>query len=117
MPRELPPHLETTPLSHRKLEKLKRRDGRVQLGTLGRGNHFLEFQADQDGNLWLMVHSGSRAMGQAIANHHGDCGSRSQSGFAFLDSATEEGRAYLADAAWAAQYAAENRIQMSVTQH
>ena len=42
----LPDSLDQTALSHPALEKLKHRDGRVQFATLGRGNHFLEFQAD-----------------------------------------------------------------------
>ena len=68
MPDTLPDVLQATSMSDSKLEKLKHRDGRVQLGTLGRGNHFVEFQADHEGCLWLMVHSGSRAMGQAISS-------------------------------------------------
>src|SRR6185436_8143811 len=44
----LPPRLSEVPLSHPRLEKLKTRDGLVQLGTLGRGNHFAEFQADDE---------------------------------------------------------------------
>jgi tRNA-splicing ligase RtcB len=66
----LPEELALSELSHHRLEKEKNRDGRVQFATLGRGNHFIEFQADEQGVLWLMVHSGSRAMGQAITEHH-----------------------------------------------
>jgi tRNA-splicing ligase RtcB len=46
------------------------RDARVQFATLGRGNHFVELQADECGELWLAVHSGSRALGPAIRDHH-----------------------------------------------
>ncbi|MEM9195981.1 MAG: RtcB family protein, partial [Myxococcota bacterium] len=53
-------------LSHGSLERKQAREGRLQLGTVGRGNHFVELQEDDLGNLWLMVHSGSRAMGQSI---------------------------------------------------
>jgi tRNA-splicing ligase RtcB len=35
-------------------------------GTLGRGNHFLELQQDEDGLVWLTVHTGSRALGPAV---------------------------------------------------
>lgn len=38
------------------------------LGTLGTGNHFIEVQADQDDNVWLMLHSGSRGPGAKIAS-------------------------------------------------
>jgi tRNA-splicing ligase RtcB len=65
-PDSLPPSLANQPLSHPRLEHLKTRDARLQIGTLGRGNHFLEFQRDEQDRLWLMVHSGSRSMGQAI---------------------------------------------------
>lgn len=69
--RELPAELAERVLSHSSLETIKRRDGRVQLGTLGRGNHFLEFQADEEeGRLWVMLHTGSRGVGQAIRDHH-----------------------------------------------
>ncbi|MGH2368485.1 MAG: RtcB family protein, partial [Chloroflexota bacterium] len=38
--------------------------GAYQLGTLGGGNHFLEVQEDEDGMVWVMLHSGSRALGK-----------------------------------------------------
>ena len=44
--------------------------GPLSVRHAGRGNHFLEFQSDADGQLWMMVHSGSRGVGQEIARHH-----------------------------------------------
>lgn len=41
---------------------------RKQLGTLGGGNHFIEFQKDEAGFLWVMLHSGSRNFGLKTAN-------------------------------------------------
>lgn len=41
-----------------------------QCGTLGGGNHFIELCADGDGALWLMLHSGSRGIGKALAEQH-----------------------------------------------
>ncbi|BFU90848.1 MAG: tRNA-splicing ligase RtcB [Nitrospira sp.] len=105
-------HLEEMPLSHQHLEKLKKRDARVQFATLGRGNHFLEFQVDEDDALWLMVHSGSRMIGQAIYNHHLRSATRGSTGLYYLPSDTESGAAYLRDVAWALQYAEENRQAM-----
>ncbi len=70
VPATLPAQLQAPPLSDPRLGKLKGRDARFQLGTLGRGNHFVELQADENGRLWLMVHSGSRGVGQAITAHH-----------------------------------------------
>ena len=112
MPASLPDVLESQPLSDPRLEKLKRRDGRVQFGTLGRGNHFLEFQADQEDRLWLMVHSGSRAMGQAITAHHTEQAILAPKGLSYLDSETSVGQAYLADVVWAIHYARLNRLAM-----
>jgi tRNA-splicing ligase RtcB len=40
---------------------------RKQLGTLGSGNHFNEYQADEEGTLWVMIHSGSRNFGLKTA--------------------------------------------------
>ena len=108
---DLPTSLEGVTPSDPSLQKEANRDGRVQLGTLGRGNHFLEFQADEEQRLWVMVHSGSRGMGQAITGHH-TRGAHRASGLAWLDAETDAGRAYLGDVAWARTYAAENRLAM-----
>lgn len=112
MPKSLPTELIEKSLSDRGLEKRKSREGRVQFGTLGRGNHFVELQADTDGRLWLMVHSGSRAMGQSITGRHLQkaAATGAATGLISLDAQTEAGKAYLADVEWAVRYAEENRI-------
>lgn len=109
--RDLPVELESSPLSHPTLRTLSQRDGRVQLGTLGRGNHFLEFQIDADQRLWVVVHSGSRGVGQAITRHH-TRSARPGSGLVSLDADSAAGQAYLADVDWGRRYAAENRLAM-----
>jgi len=43
---------------------------RLQLGTLSSGNHFIEVTADQTDQIWLFLHSGSRGVGNKIAQHH-----------------------------------------------
>ncbi|HEY3393982.1 MAG TPA: RtcB family protein [Lacipirellulaceae bacterium] len=111
-PRDLPARLDALPLSDSRLRCIAQRDGRVQLGSLGRGNHFLEFQADQDGRLWALIHSGSRAIGQAITAHHVRNASHSAPGIAYLNAGEESGQGYLADVAWARAYAQENRLAM-----
>ena len=109
--RELPAGLATGTLSDPRLEAVKRRDGRVQFGTLGRGNHFLEFQSDEEGRLWLMVHSGSRAVGQAVRDHHvGLARGGARPGRAVA--AVTNPAAYLADAEWARAYADASRRAM-----
>ena len=65
--------------SHRGREFVRRRgwpsirdDTRIlsQFGTLGAGNHFAEVSEDTDGSVWVLVHSGSRGIGNQIAQHH-----------------------------------------------
>jgi tRNA-splicing ligase RtcB len=41
----------------------------LQLGSLGSGNHFIEVSKDQEGYLWLFLHSGSRGVGNKMAQH------------------------------------------------
>ena len=110
--KRLPSELEDQELSDPRLQKLKLREGCVQLGTLGRGNHFVEFQYDEDDRLWLMIHSGSRGIGQAIAKHHG-CEKRKG-----IAADSDAGQAYFSDMQWARAYARCNRLAMmqSVTE-
>ncbi len=109
---QLPGPLASDALSDARLEKLKQRDGRVQFATLGRGNHFLEFQADAEEGLWVMVHSGSRAIGQAIATHHLRQAQPANTGLLYLDAESDAGRRYLQDLRWACAYAEESRRAM-----
>lgn len=109
---ELPDELELDRLSSAELIAKVTIEARLELGTLGRGNHFLEFQQDDDGRLWLMVHSGSRAAGQLIANFHGRRATAAGGGLAWLDADSGAGQAYLRDASWARAYAAESRRRM-----
>src|SRR5262249_40140920 len=89
------------------------RDGRVQLGTLGQGNHFLELQqSGGDGRLWVTVHSGSRAFGQAVLGVHLRRAVTTSTGLRVIDALTAEGRAYLADVEVALAYAAASRRAM-----
>ena len=41
-----------------------------QIGTLGGGNHFIEFQHDEEGFLWIMLHSGSRNIGKQVCDYY-----------------------------------------------
>lgn len=41
-----------------------------QIGTLGGGNHFIEFQRDEEGYLWIMLHSGSRNIGKQVCDYY-----------------------------------------------
>jgi len=112
-PRALPVALQVDSLSAPHLEALKHEAGARQLGTLGRGNHFVELQSDEDGRLWLMLHSGSRGLGQAIRDHHLAKCRRGQTGLGYLEADSAEGQAYLHDAAWAVAYANASRRAMA----
>jgi tRNA-splicing ligase RtcB len=70
----------------------------------------VELQADDAGALWLMVHSGSRAMGQIITRFHLARATPSATGLAFLDTRHPAGQAYLNDMEWALEYATVNRL-------
>ena len=100
------PDLQPDDLSAAPLAGFAKSEAALQLGTLGGGNHFVELQSDEAGQLWLMLHTGSRAIGQAVRNHH--CGPQARMPVP-LDASTDAGRAYLNDAAWASRYAAANR--------
>ena len=41
-----------------------------QIGTLGGGNHFIELQRDEEGFVWLMLHSGSRNLGKIVCDYY-----------------------------------------------
>lgn len=43
-----------------------------QIGTLGGGNHFIELQKDEEGFLWVMVHTGSRNLGKKVCDYYND---------------------------------------------
>ncbi len=109
---ELPASLRRQELSDANLRRESQRDGVYQLGTLGCGNHFVEFQRDDAGRLWVMVHSGSRAMGQAIAGFHLARAVSAATGLRYLDGRTDAGRAYLNDMEWAVHYATVNRLSI-----
>jgi tRNA-splicing ligase RtcB len=104
-----PAGLRGVELSHGALEGVKRDDGALQLGTLGGGNHFIELQADEDERLWLMIHTGSRAIGQAVRGLHVSRASRVGGGMLALDADTPGGQAYVHDLDWARRYADANR--------
>ena len=104
----LPPDLAARPLSAPSLEAGKG-EASFQVGTLGSGNHFVELQADDEGRLWLMLHSGSRGIGQAIRDHHLASCTTGRRGLRFLEAASPEGQAYLDDVGWALEYAEANR--------
>lgn len=94
---------------------------KLQLGTLGSGNHFIEVSRDQDDRVWLFLHSGSRGVGNKIAQHHIQvaqeyCRWRSidlpDRDLAYLEEGTPEFGRYLKELMWAQKFALLNREEM-----
>ena len=110
------------PLRASHLQELMREKAARQIGTLGGGNHFLEAQIDQDGMIWLMVHSGSRHTGLRIANEYHQQAVRSSKArglmtgdaLSSLPLDDQSGQDYLADMEWATDFALESRMRMIV---
>jgi tRNA-splicing ligase RtcB len=107
---DVPDALLEPALSTRALEHTREALARRHLGTLGGGNHFLELDRDAEGGLWLLVHSGSRGLGAAVAAHHARV-AETEGGGALngLDVTNEQGAAYLNDLGWALAFARANR--------
>jgi tRNA-splicing ligase RtcB len=94
---------------------------RLQLGSLGSGNHFIEVSVDADDRVWLFLHSGSRGVGNKIAQHHirraqqvmeRDGIRLPDRDLAYLTEDTPEFDAYLAELRWAQAFALANREEM-----
>jgi RNA-splicing ligase RtcB len=83
----------------------------LSIGTLGGGNHFIEVDRDDDGNLYLVVHSGSRHLGKQIAERYQRLAGREVTGInralAYLEGGAFAD--YIHDMRIAQKYAACNR--------
>lgn len=93
----------------------------LQLGTLGSGNHFIEVSADEQDRIWLFLHSGSRGVGNKIAQHHIKVAQRltkqwwiplPDNDLAYLVEGTPEFTTYVRQLRWAQQFAFLNRAEM-----
>lgn len=85
------------------------------LGSLGGGNHFIEIGATEEGEVWIVIHSGSRGVGHGIATHYMKLASNSRKakeGHHVLSVSSEMGQAYINDMNWTLQYALDNRAEM-----
>lgn len=91
------------------------------LGTLGGGNHYLSLEKGNDGYVWLMLHSGSRNLGYAIASYYHELAKElcykwgspiPDKDLAFLPADTKEGQDYIRDMNFALEYAWANRLFM-----
>jgi len=110
---EQPQDLNSVELSDARLESIRRSEGALEFATLGSGNHFLELQTNDEDRLWLMIHSGSRALGQAIRDEHVSGAQVVDGRFRALEARSEQGAAYVHDLEWARRYAAASRRAMA----
>ena len=105
---------------HRGVQDLKGKAMR-QMGSLGGGNHFIEVCIDTENQVWLMLHSGSRNIGNVLAQCHISTAkelakmtktSLPDPDLAYFVAGTPEFRAYWQDLQWAQNYARVNRDVM-----
>jgi tRNA-splicing ligase RtcB len=94
---------------------------RNQLGTLGSGNHFIEVSVDEEDRVWLFLHSGSRGVGNKIAQRHIAVAKAAMKTWwieladpdlAYLVEGTPEFDRYIAELRWAQHFALLNREEM-----
>lgn len=99
----------------------KKTRGESQLGTLGTGNHFVELCLDTGGGVWIMLHSGSRGVGNRIGTFFIDKAKEEMErwhitlpdpNLAYLPEGTETFDGYWRAVSWAQDYAAANRNAM-----
>ena len=93
----------------------------LQLGSLGSGNHFIEVTVDEESQVWLFLHSGSRGVGNRIAQRHVKVAAAlceqwwielPHRDLAYLAQGTDEFWAYIREMRWAQGYALLNREEM-----
>ena len=90
---------------------------RKQLGSLGSGNHFLEVCLDESDSVWLVLHSGSRGVGNKLAERHIKLAKAQHQALedpdlAYFLEGTAEFESYISDMLWCQDYARENREVM-----
>jgi tRNA-splicing ligase RtcB len=105
---------------HKGVQKLETKALR-QMGSLGGGNHFIEVCLDTEDQVWLMLHSGSRHIGNKLAECHINTAkelarlaniSLPDPDLAYFVAGTDEFAAYWRDLQWAQNYARFNRDVM-----
>jgi len=95
------------------------------LGTLGTGNHFIELCLDEAGHVWVMLHSGSRGIGNKIGSYFIELAKRDMrtwflnlpdADLAYFPEGTEHFDDYVEAVSWAQDYARTNReLMMTAT--
>ncbi len=97
------------------------RNWRKQMGSLGSGNHFIEIVLDETDSVWAFLHSGSRGVGNRLADHHIKIAKAlmekwyidlPDADLAYLVEDTQEFDDYMTDLGWAQDFARLNRDEM-----
>ena len=92
-----------------------------QMGTLGGGNHFIEVCLDESNQVWVMLHSGSRGIGNALAGYFIELARQDMERWmihlpdrdlAYFPEGTEHFGDYVEAVTWAQEYAMQNRREM-----
>jgi tRNA-splicing ligase RtcB len=92
-----------------------------QLASMGSGNHFLEICLDKEGCVWIMLHSGSRGIGNSIGTYFGDLAKKDMERYfidlpdmnlAFIPDGAPHFKPYIEAMEWAQKYAKVNRDLM-----
>ena len=92
-----------------------------QMGTLGGGNHFIEVCLDESNQVWVMLHSGSRGIGNALASYFIELARQDMERWmihlpdkdlAYFPEGSEHFVDYVAAVTWAQEYAMQNRESM-----
>lgn len=96
-------------------------NAKAQMGSLGGGNHFIEICLDTENNVWVMLHSGSRGVGNKIASRHIEKAKGIMKqlfiglpdpDLAYFAQGTQEFTDYVSDVKWCQDYAFNNRKEM-----
>jgi tRNA-splicing ligase RtcB len=104
-----------------KFPRLKNTNNLVHLGTLGTGNHFIELCLDQEARVWVMLHSGSRGVGNAIGTFFIELAKQDMrkwhinlpdQDLAYFPEGTDHFDDYVEAVGWAQDFAALNRRTM-----
>jgi tRNA-splicing ligase RtcB len=98
-----------------KLAEIFKKNGLKQLGSLGSGNHFIEIGYDEQDQVWVILHSGSRGIGHATATHYMKLASgdgKAREGYYGLRSDSTQGKEYINDLAFCLEFALQNRKEM-----
>ena len=122
--RALEGRLDVIAAKHPALAKMQKRFNETwicQLGSLGGGNHFIELCLDEAGQVWVMLHSGSRGIGNVMGRYF-IAEARNQAmknhvhlpdrDLAWFDEGTAWFDDYVEAVGWAQDYAMENRRAM-----